>query len=443
MIDVWIGDDFFHNGAFRQSYAYDYVLGLESSKGSASDSYGETADGKPLDGYDFFLKRGSFQQDVKQSGSRILPTWKLFLNHPAYDKVWSSRGVEYHLNAVTVPTLTVGGYYDPEDMWGSQEEYKKLQLHDLHHDNFFTEGPWVHGYWILSSTRLGNLDYGQPIGSEFRRDIQAPFFAYYLKDQTGFDLRNTASFESGSETWRYYRHFPPAPARTTRLYLQGKALLSWSPATTDETTSYVSNPADPVPYRHRPIQPTYAPGSQWSDWLTQDQRFVTDRKDVVVWKLPVLQHDLRLTGEVVADIYAATTGSDNDMVVKLIDQYPQNDPDPKMRGYELMTNANIFRGRYLSGFDKPRALAPGSIHEYRFSLHDVDYVFKAGHTLMVEIQSSWFPLYDRNPQIFVPNIMKASPADYKAETITVESGPGHQSSLLLPVVNSCGEPGCS
>jgi putative CocE/NonD family hydrolase len=218
------------------------------------------------------------------------------------------------------------------------------------------------------------------------------------------------------------------------LYLQGDGLLSWSGSAASGKTSYVSDPANPIPYRHRPMQPTYSANSQWFNWLTEDQLFVTDRKDLAVWKLPVLSTDLTITGEVVADIYAATTGTDNDMVVKLIDQYPGDEPDAKMRGYQLMTNAEIFRGRYLDSFEKPVALGPGTIREYKFSLHDVDHVFKAGHTVMVEIQSSWFPLYDRNPQIFVPNIMKAKSRDYKRATITIYSGPGHDSSVLVPVV---------
>ncbi len=393
MIDVWIGDDFFHNGAFRQSYGYDYVLGLESSKTEIEVSYGED-NGKPVDGFDYFLRRGSFAQDVKQSGARLLPTWKLFLDHPAYDAAWSSRGVEYALNSVTVPTLTVGGYYDQEDMYGPQEEYAKLEPHDTHHENFLVLGPWRHGYWSSSSQRLGNLNYGEPIGTEFRRDIEAKFFAHFLKDQPGFDLEDTASFQTGSNTWKYYAHFPPKESRPTALYLDGAGLLSWNASTRDATASYISDPSNPVPYRHRPIQPTYSDGSDWYNWLTEDQRFVTSRSDVAVWKLPVLTKDLTITGEVLADIFAATTGTDNDLVVKLIDEYPADDADPTMRGYQLMTNAEIFRGRYLTGYDHPTALAPGSIHEYKFSLHDVDHVFKAGHTVMVEIQSTWFPLYD-------------------------------------------------
>jgi putative CocE/NonD family hydrolase len=221
------------------------------------------------------------------------------------------------------------------------------------------------------------------------------------------------------------------------LHLEGAGLLSWSGSTAQANTNYLSDPANPVPYRHRPIQETYSEGSQWRNWLMEDQRFVTDRKDVVAWKLPVLKKDLVMTGEVVADIYASTTGTDNDLVVKLIDQYPGDDPDAKMRGYQLMTNAEIFRGRYLNSFEKAAPLKAGAIREYKFSLHDVDHVFKAGHTVIVEIQSTWFPLYDRNPQSFVPNIMTANPRDYRPATITIYSGAGHDSTLQVPLVSAC------
>ena len=437
MIDVWLGDDFFHNGAFRQSYGFDYVISMESSKQFTGVDYGREADG-----FDYFLSRGSFAEDVKRADADRLPTVKLFLHHPEYDAAWRSRGVEYALNSVTVPTLTVGGYYDQEDMWGPQEEYAKLEPHDAKHENFLVLGPWRHGYWSSSSRRLGNLEYGEPIGKEFRQQIEARFFAHYLKDEPGFNLEDTASFQTGSNTWKYYAQFPPKQAQPVNLHLSGAGLLGWNVAPAKAVTAYTSDPANPVPYRHRPIQPTYGPGSQWYNWLTEDQRFVTDRKDVAVFKLPVLKHDLTVTGEVIADIEASTTGSDNDLVVKLIDQYPDDDADPKMRGYQLITNAEIFRGRYLTNFETPSPLQPGSMNEYKFSLHDVDHVFKAGHTVMVEIQSSWFPLYDRNPQTFVPNIMKAKRKAYKPETITIYSGPGQDSRLQIPLVGGCGEAEC-
>jgi hypothetical protein len=442
MIDAWMGDDFFHNGAFRQSYGYDYVLRMESGKEEFIPDYGKDKEGKPRDGFDFFLERGNFAQAVEQSGSRLLPTWKLFLEHPAYDSVWRLRGVQHSLSAVTVPTLTVGGYYDQEDMFGPQIEYSTLEPHDQNHQNYLVLGPWRHGYWSSSSRHLGHLDYTEPVGKEYRARIEAKFFAHYLKDApganpSGFNLEDTASFQTGSNTWKYYSHFPPKESRPTSLHLEGAGMLSWSGSTAQAKTSYLSDPADPVPYRHQPIQETYSEGSQWGNWLTEDQRFVTDRKDVAVWKLPVLKQDLVLTGEVVADIYASTTGTDNDLVVKLIDQYPADDPDAKMRGYQLMTNAEIFRGRYLESFEKPASLKAGSIREYKFSLHYVDHVFKAGHTVMVEIQSTWFPLYDRNPQSFVPNIMTAKPADYRPATITIYSGDGHNSTLQVPLVSAC------
>ena len=442
MIDAWMGDDFFHNGAFRQSYGYDYGLGMESSKENTEVSYGRDAAGKPVDGYDFFLGRGSFIEDVNRSGSKMLPTWERFIEHPTYDQVWRARGVENVLKTVAVPTLTVGGYYDQEDMWGAQAEYNTLEPYDEKHENFLVLGPWRHGSWSATTRNLGNIQYGEPIGQEFRREIEAKFFKHYLKDApgenaAGFDLKDTASFQTGTNVWKRYGHFPPEEAQVTALHLKGDGKLSWSDPKTAEKTSYVSDPANPVPYRHRPIQPTYGDGSQWFNWMTEDQRFVADRKDVAVWKLPVLKKDMVVTGDVLAEIFAATTGTDGDVVVKLIDQYPDDDPDPKMRGYQLMTNMEIFRGRYLDGFDKPRAIKAGAVREYKFSLHDVDHVFKAGHTVMMQVQSSWFPLYDRNPQTFVPSIMTAKPEDYKPATITIYSDAEHDSNLQIPLMNQC------
>jgi hypothetical protein len=435
MIDVWMGDDFFHNGAFRQSYDYDYVLAMES-RADAVD-YGRDKAGKLRDGFDYFLERGSFAEDVRRSGSAVLPTWKLFLDHPAYDDTWSSRGVEHALKTVAVPTLTVGGYYDQEDMYGPQIEYSTLEPYDRNNLNFLVIGPWSHGSWAWSARHLGHLDFNVPTGKEYRAQIEARFFARYLKGEPGFDLDEVASFQTGSNTWQHYSKFPPPESHLTRLHLQGGGELSWSESGVQAKTTYVSDPANPVPYRHRPIQPTYGKGSQWSSWLAEDQRFVADRKDVAVWMLPVLKNDLVVTGEVFADIYASTTGTDGDVVVKLIDKYPDDDPDRKMRGFQLMINEEIFRGRYLESFVKPTPLRPNSIYEYRFSLHDVDHVFKTSHAVLVEIQSTWFPLYDRNPQTYVPNIMTARPEDYHPATISIYSSPEHDSALQIPLMNAC------
>jgi putative CocE/NonD family hydrolase len=393
------------------------------------------AAGKDMDGYDYFLKRGSFAEDVKESGVKMkLPTWQAFIDHPAYDSFWYSRGVEHHLDKVTVPTLTVGGYYDQEDMWGPQEEYASLEPHDVKHENFLVLGPWRHGSWASSSRHLGALQYGESIGNEYRGQIEAKFFAKYLKDEPGFDLEDTASFQTGSNTWKRYAHFPPAEAKSTAFSLCGTGTIAAGSTCAPGKLSYVADPANPVPYRHRPIQPTYGKGSEWYTWMVEDQRFVTDRKDVALYKLPVLDHDLTVTGEVIADLFASTTGSDGDFVAKLIDQYPDDDADPAMRGFQLMTNMEIFRGRYRTGFDKPSAIEPGKVEEFKWSLHGVDHVFKKGHTMLVEIQSTWFPLYDRNPQTFVPNIMLAKPEDYKAATVTIYADGERDSQVILPVV---------
>jgi putative CocE/NonD family hydrolase len=439
MIDVWMGDDFFHNGAFRQTYGYDYAIELESNKGRTDVSYGNDAKGNPRDGFDFFLERGSFAEDMKQSGvKKQLPTWQAFVEHPSYDSVWQAKAVWPHLTEVAVPTLTVGGYYDQEDMYGPQKEYSTLEPHDTNHQNFLVLGPWRHGSWASSSRHLGALQYGESIGNTYRAQIEAKFFAKYLKDKPGFDLEDTASFQTGSNQWRLYPHFPPAEAKPTPLSLCGTGVAALDKPCPAGKRSYVSDPANPIPYRHRPIEPTYGEGSKWGTWMVEDQRFVTSRKDIALYKLPVLDHDLTITGEVIADLFASTTGSDGDFVAKLIDQYPDKGPDadadPTMSGFQLMTNMEIFRGRYRNSFEKPEALKPNEVTEIKWSLHDVDHVFKKGHTILVEIQSTWFPLYDRNPQTFVPNIMLAKPEDYKPETITIYNDEQHNSKLILPVI---------
>ncbi len=242
--------------------------------------------------------------------------------------------MQRNLNAVSVPTLTVGGYFDQEDMFGPQEEYARLEPHDANRQNFLVLAPWRHGYWASSSRHLGNLNYTESVGKEYRTRIEAKFFARYLKDEPGFDLEDTASFQTGSNTWKRYAHFPPRESQPTSLHLQGAGLLSWSDSTTQAQTSYLSDPANPVPYRHRPIQPTYSQGSEWYNWLTEDQRFVTSRKDVAVWKLPASQKGPdphRRSGRRHLRLHHR---SDNG-VVKLIDQYPDDAPEAKMRGYQL------------------------------------------------------------------------------------------------------------
>lgn len=427
MTDVWIGDDFFHNGAFRQTYGYDYVIGMESSKENTFSKLDE-------DAYKYFLDAGSFEAAGKLAGATDLPTWHGFLDHPAYDDFWRSRAVQDHLTTVAVPTLEVGGWWDQEDLWGPQAEYAALEPHnelnDPAHRVYMALGPWRHGGWSQTTRRLGAVNFGEPVSDEFRQHIEAPFFAYYLKDRPGFDLTNTATYQTGSERWMHYDQWPPKNVTVRDLYLASDSTLTFDkPVDPNSFKAYTSDPADPVPYRRRPIEATYAPtGSGWFTWLVQDQSFVEDRKDVATWQTAPLDHDMTVTGNVIADLIASTSGTDSDWVVKLIDVFPDEaavapcqtpclaiDPGPgiKPAGFELMVNDEIFRGRYRTSFEHPEAIPANTPEEYKFSLHAVDHVFLKGHRIMVQVQSTWFPLYDRNPQTFVPNIMTAQPADYK------------------------------
>jgi uncharacterized protein len=438
MTDVWKGDDFFHNGGFRQSYGYDYALGMESGKENEFGSLKE-------DAYDYFLHAGSFAAAAKKSGSHMLPTWQAFLDHASYDKFWSSRAVQPHETRVEVPTLEVGGYWDQEDMWGPQAEYAALKPHDARHEVFMVLGPWNHGQWNGTSRRLGALDWGVPVSDQFRAQIEAPFFAHYLKDEGDLPLQDTASFQTGSNIWKHYSHWPPTEGVTTQnLYFGENGGLSFIAPTGDEQqvfAEYKSDPANPVPYRKRPIEATYAPtGSQWYTWLAQDQSFLADRNDIATWTTPVLDHDVTVTGDVIADIFASTTGTDSDWIVKLIDVYPTVAGNaefvkPQLSGYQLMIAEEIFRGRYRESFEQPAAIEPNKITEFKYSLHAADHVFLKGHKIMVSVQSSWFPLYDRNPQTFVPNIMTASPGDFQIATQRIFWMPKYPSHLELPVAH--------
>jgi uncharacterized protein len=446
MIDVWMGDDFFHNGAFRETYGYDYALGMESSKENAFSKLDE-------DAYDFFLHSGSFAAAAKHDGVEKLPTGVAFLQHPAYDEFWRARGVEWHLNQPTVPALFVGGFWDQEDMYGPQEAYARLEPNDTHRENFLVIGPWNHGQWGGTTRHLGDIYFGEPTTDEFRARYEAPFFAHFLKDEKGFSLKDTASFESGSNRWHEYTHWPPVEGKAQNLYLSadGSLVLSSSepknPARDKKGAAnyreYVSDPANPVPYRHRPIQATYAEGSKWYTWMVEDQRFVSGRPDVATWTTPPLDHDITVAGDVIADLFASTSGTDADWVVKLIDEYPEvvsaasstsaststsNATGPDMSGYQLMVNGEIFRGRYRKSFDHPEAIPANEAEEYRFSLHAADHTFLKGHRIKVQVQSTWFPLYDRNPQKFIPNIMTASPDDFVKATVRVYP----TSHLILP-----------
>ncbi|MBS1801544.1 MAG: CocE/NonD family hydrolase [Acidobacteria bacterium] len=422
MTNIWIGDDFFHNGAFRETYGFDYVQQLEAQK---TDVRVESKE----DTFDFFLGNVNFAGAAKSAGISDLPTAKAFLTQPEYTKFWRAMAVEPHLTKVEVPTLEVGGWWDQEDMWGPQAEYAALEPHDKNHEVFLVLGPWNHGGWVPTTRHLGAINFGAATGDQYRKTIEAPFFEKYLKDKPGFDLKDTASFRTGVNEWKRYSAWPPKEGfSAAKLYLAAGHGLSFTAPVAESKADYVSDPANPVPYRQRPIQSTYGTGSKWRPWLVEDQRFVSGRTDLANFTTAALDRDVTVTGDVVADIFASTTGTDGDWIVKLIDVYPDDAPDG-MGGYQLMIADEILRGRYRKSFEKPEPVKAGEVTEYKWSLHGADHTFLKGHKILVEVQSTWFPLYDRNPQTYVSNIMSAPASAYKAETISIYSSPKYPSRL--------------
>jgi len=428
MTDTWLGDDFFHNGAFRQSYGYEYVKSMETSKEDTDVSFDR-------DAYDWYLGMGSLGRITEMNAGKF-PTWNAFVSHPNYDSYWKARGSGNYLKPTTVATLVVGGWWDQEDYYGALATYNTLEKFDKKHQNFLVLGPWNHGGWNGRGRNLGAINFGSSTGPYFRAHIQAPWFAYYLKGKGKPTEPEAMTFETGCNLWKSFDHWSPKESAPRDLFLhEGKKLSFEKSSSNDAAETYVSDPANPVPYRKRPIEATYDPkGSAWYTWLVQDQRFIQGRNDVVSWQSDVLDKDLVIAGDVLAHLFAATSGTDSDWVVKLIDVYPDAASEKNMAGYQLMVADEIFRGRYLKGFEKPSPLVAGQVNEYSIDLHSADHCFKKGHRLMVQVQSTWFPLYDRNPQKFVGNIFQARPEDYQSATQRIFESARYPSRLMLPVI---------
>ena len=431
MTDAYLGDDFFHNGAFRQSYGYEYVKSMESSKENSDVEFDK-------DAYDWYLELGSLSK-ITEGPQGKLPTWNAFVTHPNYDDYWKARGAGNYLKQTTVPTLVVGGWWDQEDYYGALKTYEALEKRDVDHKNFVVLGPWNHGGWNGRGKTLGDISFGSSTGVYFRNQIQAPWFAYYLKGKGQRNEPEAITFQTGCNRWVSSDRWPPKEAVARDLFLRSGKKLSFEKTTMStepEFESYVSDPANPVPYRRRPIQATYDPkGSGWYTWLVQDQRFLQGRNDVLTWQTDVLEQDLTISGDIVARLFASTTGTDSDWVVKLIDVYPGTYPeDSKMAGFQLMIADEIFRGRFRQGFEKPAPIVAGQVNEYSIDLHSANHCFKKGHRVMVQVQSTWFPLYDRNPQNFVENIFRAQASDYRVATQRIYESSPYPSRVSLPVV---------
>ena len=434
--DMFLGDDFHHNGAFRLSYGFEYAWLTEATRENSDFNFDR------YDTFEWYLNVGPLSNiQAKVLKDKKLPTWTDFAAHPNYDQFWQRQAMRPYLTRVTVPTLNVAGWWDQEDFYGPITIYRGLERHDQANRNFLVVGPWNHGGWSAGPGQtLGNIDFGSPTGEYYRAKIQAPFFAYYLKDKGSLTQPEATVFESGSNTWRTFDSWPPKSATTKALYFQPNGRLAFTPPTVTGDSSfdsYVSDPAHPVPYRKRPIEPTYYPkGSGWYTWLLEDQRFVQGRPDVLSWETETLTDDVVVAGDVTAKLFASTTGRDADWVVKLIDVYPEKyEPNSKLGGYELMVSNDVFRGRFHTSFEKPVPLVPNAVTPFTIDLHTQSYRFRKGHRIMVQVQSTWFPIIDRNPQTWVPNIFQATAADYKAQTHRIWRTPAQASRVEIQTVS--------
>jgi len=436
MVDGWMGDDWFHYGAFRQ-INLDYFA-EQTTKRDEGDGVARGA----FDDYQEFRNAGSAGDYVRAHGLDQLPWVQKTLAHPAYDAFWQGQALDRLVaqRPSRVPTMWIQGLWDQEDMWGAVHCYMALKAKGQADHNYLVMGPWRHSQVNYDGYNLGPLKWDGDTALEFRRDVLKPFFDQYLKDDAPrVETPPVLIYNTGENHWDRLKNWPPAceqgcAAPLKPLYLQADFGLSFNkPAAPGAAAdAYVSDPAKPVPYLPRPVR--FADEDRWKTWLVSDQRAVEDRTDVLVYQTPALTAPVHIGGAPIADLYAATTGTDADWVVKLIDVYPDEVPSqPGMGGYELAVSMDIFRGRYRESFERPSAIPAGKTEHYRFALPTTDHVFLPGHRIMVQIQSSWFPLYDRNPQTYVENIFFAKPGDYVKATQTVFRWGDQASAVWLPV----------
>lgn len=428
--DMYLGDDFHHNGAFRLSYGFEYAFSEEISKKDTLFPF------PAYDTYEWYLKLGPLSNVNEKYFHGRLPSWNNFVQHPNYDDFWKQQALAYRLDKPAVPMLHVAGWWDQEDFYGPLKAYEILEKKDPSNMNFIVIGPWNHGGWSWpDGDKLGRINFGTPTAKTFRAEIQKTWFDFHLKGKGDGKFPEARTFQTGSNQWKSYENWPPRTSTVRNLYLNASGRLSFNPPTeADGLDTYVSDPHHPVPYRPRPIEQTYGPGSRWYTWLVQDQRFVHQRPDVASWETETLTEDITVTGNVMADLFAATSGSDCDWVVKLIDVYPEKfAEDPTMGGFQLMIANDVFRGRFRKSFEKPDAIAPNEVNEYKIDLHQVNHVFKKGHKIMVQVQSSWFPIIDRNPQKYIPNIFEAKESDFQVATQKIFRSKDFPSSIQLAV----------
>jgi uncharacterized protein len=420
MGDLFLGDDFHHNGAFRLSYGMEYSYEVEFDKTTDSEF-----PFPQYDLYDWYLQLGPLKNVNKKYFNNKIATWNSFVTHPNYDAYWKNNSPLNYIQYPQIPQLHVGGYFDQEDINGPQLMYNHMEIKDSSNRNFIVLGPWNHGQWgSAKADSLGKISFGSKTGDWFR-ELQKKWFDYWLKGVGDGQFNEANCFQTGSNKWKTYSTWPPKEAAIKKLYAAADGKASFEkPAAGNGFVAYTSDPAKPVPYRTLPIEATYGKGSRWRPWQVEDQRFVYNRPDVISFVLDSLQDALTVTGKITAHLFASTSGTDADWIVKLIDVYPAFDQENlAMSGYQLPVAMEVFRGRFRNSFTEPKALTPNKVEEFVIDLHQINHSFKKGHRIMIQVQSSWFPLIDRNPQKFVPNIFEANEPDFiRAEQRVYFSG---------------------
>ncbi|HTH83462.1 MAG TPA: CocE/NonD family hydrolase [Mucilaginibacter sp.] len=430
--DWFMGDDFHHNGAFFVSDGFGFFVqgGFGAPRPKPSLRGGKGIPQPFNNAYDYYLKMGNVNALTPLAGDSIA-FWKDMMAHPNLDSWWLARNDRQYTNFINpgTATLEVGGLFDAEDAFGTWHLYKAIDA-KAKNKNRLVIGPWSHGQWGGGSkgNRLGRIKFDSNTGDYFKQNLEIPFFNYYLKDKGPDTLAKATVFFSGENKWHSFKQWPPVGEKPTPLYLGDDHKLSFSKSATG-ADSYVSDPANPVPYTagiHK---------NRTSEYMVDDQRFVQNRKDVLTYETPVLDKDITLAGPLVADLFTSISTTDADFVVKLIDVFPSGNADTTMNNYQMLVRGDIMRGRYRKSFSKPEAFVPGKVAEVKFETNDIAHTFKKGHRIMVQVQSSWFPLVDRNPQQFV-NIYKANNADFIKSTINVLHSKMYPSCIILPVVPS-------
>ncbi len=441
MVDGWMGDDWFHNGAFRQQNL-GYIYEQEGTRDNRAKWWTSH-----YDDYDEWLAAGSAGEMGRLHGAEQVGFWRKVLEHPSYDAWWRDQAVDKILadQPLKVPVMLVDSLWDQEDIYGAIAVYKAIKPKDTNNDKvFLVMGPWHHGQEIGDGSSLGNIRFNADTGLQFRMEILRPFLDQYLKDSAPKSgVSPVTAFETGTNTWRHLQSWPAGcdsgcKIEPTPLYLTAGLKTSFTAPKAGDAAfdEYVSDPAKPTPYRPRPVMPMgYGEGNTWSIWLVDDQREASGRPDVLAYESDVLTAPVKISGQPIANLIASTSGTDSDWVVKVIDVYPDEvATQPAMGGFQLMISADIFRGRYRESFETPKAITADKPLLYRFTMPTANHVFLPGHRIMVQIQSSWFPLYDRNPQTFVPNIFWAKPEDFHKATQRIYHTPDQSSFIELPVV---------